>query len=121
MKLKGDKAVVHKLKGRPSNRSRPAILKQKILNLYQSKYHDFGLTLAQEKLAQIDNIKIGKETLRYWLVSSGLHKKKRKPRSHRMRRERKINFGQMVQIDGSIHHWFEDRGPQRQVLWGDIY
>jgi len=112
IEAEGDKAVVHKLKGKPSNRSKPAILKEKVLNLYGSKYHDFGPTLAQEKLAQIDNIKIGKETLRSWLVSAGLHKKKRKPRPHRMYRERKNNFGQMVQIDGSIHHWFEDRGPK---------
>jgi len=112
IKAEGNKAVVHKLKGKPSNRSKPAILKEKVLDLYESKYHDFGPTLAQEKLAQIDNIKIGKETLRSWLVSTGLHRKKRKPRPHRMYRERKNNFGQMVQIDGSEHHWFEDRGPK---------
>jgi len=116
IEAEGDKAVVHKLKSKPSSRSKSAILKEKILNLYGSKYHDFGPTLAQEKIAQIDNIKIGKETLRSWLISAGLHKKKRKPRPHRMYRERKNNFGQMVQIDGSKHHWFEDRGGQSAAL-----
>jgi len=107
----GSRAVVHRLKGKPSNRSRPQALKEKVLSLYRSKYHDFGPTLAREKLFQIDGIRIGRETLRNWLTSSGLARKKRKPRPHRMYRERKNNFGQMVQIDGSDHNWFEDRGP----------
>lgn len=79
-------------------------------------YHDFGPTFAAEKLASLNKIKIGKETLRGWLIEAGLHKKRRKPRPHRLCRVRKQSFGEMVQIDGSEHAWFEKRGPKASLI-----
>jgi hypothetical protein len=116
IKLEGNKAIVHKLRGKPSNRKKSDVLKEKVLNLYRTKYHDFGPTFAVEKLAGLDKIKMGKETLRGWLIEVGPHKKRRKPRPHRLYRERKHSFGEMLQVDGSEHAWFEDRGPKASFL-----
>lgn len=81
-----------------------------------TKYSDFGPTFAAEKLSGRDKIKIGKETLRRWLIENGLHKKRRKPRPHRLYRDRKASFGEMLQVDGSEHAWFEDRGPKASFI-----
>ncbi len=111
VKLEGSKAIAHGLRGKPSNSKKPDLLKEKIITLYVKKYSDFGPTLAAEKLKERNGIKIGKETLRVWLIDAGLHKKRRKPKPHRHYRVRKASFGEMVQIDGSEHEWFEDRAP----------
>jgi len=78
VKLEGNKAVAHRLRQKPSNRRKSDCLKEKVLNLYRTKYSDFGPTFAAEKLSGRDKIKIGKETLRRWLIENGLHKKRRK-------------------------------------------
>jgi len=106
IKLEGNKAIVHRLRGKPSNRKKSDVLKEKVLNLYRTKYHDFGPTFAAEKLSGLDKINMGKETLRGWLIEAGLHKKRRKPRPHRLYRARKQSFGEMLQVDGSEHAWF---------------
>ena len=92
VKLEGNKAIVHRLRQKPSNRKKSLSLKEKVLNLYRTKYHDFGPTFAVEKLSGLDKIKMGKETLRGWLIEAGLHKKRRKPRPHRLYRVRKQSF-----------------------------
>jgi hypothetical protein len=112
IKLEGNKAIVHKLRGKSSNRKKSLILKEKVLDLYRAKYHDFGPTFAAEKLSDLDKINICDETLRLWLIEAGLHKKRRKPRPHRLYRQRKHSFGEMLQVDGSDHDWFEDRGSK---------
>ena len=116
VRLEGNKAVVHKLRGKPSNNKKLNYLKEKVITLYRKKYYDFGPTLAAEKLGELDSINIGKETLRTWLIEAGLHKKRRKPRLHRLHRERKASFGEMAQTDGSDHSWFEDRGPKSSFM-----
>ncbi len=75
--------------------------------------------LASEKLEEIDNIKISDETLRIWLLEAGYWKKSRKSRQHRSWRERKEHFGEMILMDGSHHHWLEERG-EKLVLMGYI-
>lgn len=115
----GDTGLIHKARGRRSNRSLPEGLKKRVMNLYRKKYYDFGPTLANEKLFEIENIEIGTQTLRGWLLESGNWSIKRKARKHRRWRERKHHFGQMVQLDGSHHNWFEDRSEQC-VLMGYI-
>lgn len=117
VKREGDKGIVHKLRGRSSNRALPH--KDKILSLFKGKYRDFGPTLASEKLFERDKIKVNDETLRLWLIDKGIPYKQRKKRPHRQWRERKHHFGQMVQMDGSHHPWLEDRGPEC-VLMGYI-
>ncbi len=108
----GDKGVIHKSRGQDSNRALPAKIKEKALKLYKEKYNDFGPTLASEKLFEIDKIRINDETLRLWLLKEDIPYKKRKKRPHRQWRQRKECFGEMIQIDGSHHHWFEARGPE---------
>jgi transposase len=111
VRLEGDKGIIHKSRGRVSNRSIPDATRRKVLSLFKSTYHDFGPTLASEKLFERDKIKINDETLRLWLREEGVPYKERKKRPHRQWRERKAHYGQMVQMDGSHHAWLEDRGP----------
>lgn len=115
----GDAGVIHKSRGKPSNRELPEKTKDKTIELYRKKYEGFGPTLASEKLLEMDDIQINDETLRLWLIESGDWKKVRKGRKHRQWRERKGHCGEMVQIDGSHHDWFEGRGPEC-VLMGYI-
>jgi len=82
-----------------------------VLALYRQHYEGFGPTLAQEKLLERDGISISDETLRGWLIGAELWKKKRKGRRHRQWRPRKDRYGEMIQVDGSHHDWFEGRGP----------
>jgi hypothetical protein len=81
-----------------------------VIRLYRAQYKDFGPTLASEKLLERDRIEISDETLRRWLIEAGDWKKSRKRGRHRQWRERKHHAGEMVQMDGSHHAWFEDRG-----------
>ena len=115
----GDRGVIHKSRGLPSNRRMPDHVKGKALLLYQGKYPDFGPTLASEKLLEADGLRVSDETLRIWLIENGLWKKRRKRSAHRQWRPRKECFGEMVQMDGSHHDWLEGRGPQL-VLMGYI-
>ncbi|MBL7960574.1 ISNCY family transposase [bacterium] len=115
----GEKGVIHKLRGRPSNRKIPKRAKEKVLRLYQRKYPDFGATLATEKLFELEGIKISAETLRVWLLEAGLWQRRRKKNRHRRWRVRKECFGEMIQMDGSHHAWLEQRG-EKMVLMGYI-
>lgn len=119
VRKEGDRGVGHQSRGKPSGRKLPMKLRNQVLSHYKSKYSDFGPTLAAEKFFEREKIKIHKETLRKWLIEAGYWGRKRKPRAHRQWRERKHHFGEMVQIDGSHHAWFEQRGP-RCVLMGYI-
>lgn len=119
VRAEGDRGVVHKGRGRSSNRKMPKKVKDRAIALYKRKYHDFGPTLAVEKLSETDGIGISDETLRGWLIEAGLWRKRRKGTSHRRWRERKECFGEMLQMDGSHHAWLEGRGPEL-VLMGYI-
>ncbi len=112
VRAEGNKGIINKARGQLSNRALPNKIKDKALKLYKEKYHDFGPTLGSEKLFEIDKIKLNDETLRLWLLKAGIPYKKRKARPHRQWRERKHSFGEMVQMDGSHHDWFEARGPE---------
>jgi len=119
VKEEGPQGVVHRSRGRGSNRKLPPEVKDQVLALYRQNYAGFGPTLAQEKLFERDGITISDETLRVWLIEAGLWKKKRKGRQHRQWRQRKDRYGEMIQVDGSHHDWFEGRGPAC-VLMGYI-
>lgn len=101
----GTVGLVHRSRGKPSNRAKPAQFKNKVIELYTSQYKGYGPTLAAEKLAG-DGFVLDHETLRRWLVAEGKWKKKRKHRKHRSWRERRAHFGEMLQLDGSHHQWF---------------
>jgi len=119
VRLEGDKGIIHKSRGQPSKRRIPETTRDKIIHLYRLQYSDFGPTLASEKLQERDHLAVSDETLRLWLLGSGDWKKRRKTRAHRRWRERKAHRGEMVQMDGSHHDWFEGRGPAC-VLMGYI-
>jgi transposase len=112
VRIEGNKGIAHRSRGRPSNRRLPGEMREKVIGLYRKKYNDFGPTLASEKLFEIDKIKINEETLRRWLIGSGDWDRVRKMRKHRQWRQRKDYFGEMVQMDGSHHDWFEGRGEE---------
>lgn len=112
VKAGGDHEIVHRQRGKPSNRRIPEETKEKAISLYREKYQDFGPLLASEKLLEKGKIKISDETLRKWLIQSGDWEKKRKKKAHRKWRERKAHYGEMIQMDGSHHNWFEGRGAK---------
>jgi len=103
--------LVHLGRGRKSNRGHDLEVKKRALREYRKRYKGFGPTLASEKLEE-DGIRIDHETLRRWLIAEGLWERQRKPRRHRQRRERKPCFGDLIQMDGSHHDWFEGRGEK---------
>ena len=115
----GDRGLTHRLRGKASNRRIDDKQWQKILNLCRTVYRGFGPTFACEKLLEREKIKVSDETLRKRLLAEGLWVKQRKARKHRKWRERKQYLGEMVQLDGSHHRWFEDRGD-KCVLMGYI-
>lgn len=119
VRIEGDKGLIHRLRGRVSNRRIDDKQWEKILNFCRTVYRGFGPTFACEKLLERDKIKISDETLRKRLLVEGLWVKQRKARKHRKWRERKPYLGEMVQLDGSRHPWFEDRGD-KCVLMGYI-
>jgi len=118
LEAQGDGALVHGLRGRPSNRRADPALKAAVLKAYRQDYPDFGPTLACEKLAQ-RGLAVGAETLRRWLLAAGLWQRRRRREPHRSRRPRRACFGELVQIDASIHDWLEGRGDE-VVLIGMI-
>jgi len=111
VRMEGEKGLVHRNRGRSSNRAISPKRKTRILRLYQAHYGDFGPTLAAEKLVERDGIPISDETLRLWLLQEGVTHFRRRSRPHRQWRERKHHCGEMLQGDGSHHDWFEGRGP----------
>ena len=119
VKVEGDRGVIHKSRGKVSNRRLADGVKERVIKFYRKRYPGFGPTLASEKLLEREKIKISDETLRGWLLESGDWKKVRKKGVHRQWRERKEHLGEMVQMDGSHHDWFEGRGPEC-VLMGYI-
>jgi hypothetical protein len=76
----------------------------------------FGPTLAAEHLQSEDGLSVDHETLRRWMLADGLWSRARKGSPHRRRRERKAHFGELVQMDGSFHRWFEERAPAQCLL-----
>lgn len=105
-KAEGVRGLVHRGRGQPSNRALDEEVKRRSLELYRERLEGFGPTLAAEKLREA-GLSVGHETLRRWLIGEGLWKRKRKRGPHRRWRPRKEHFGELVQMDGSFHDWFE--------------
>jgi len=106
----GAAGLGHRLRGRVSNRRGAVARRAAILRRYQERYADFGPTLAAEYLAK-DKLPVPVQTLRRWLIEEGLWQVTRSRSAHRRWRARKECFGEMVQMDGSHHDWFEGRRP----------
>lgn len=112
----GDAGLVHKGRGRRSNRRRPASERQRAVTLYTQQYAGFGPLLASEHLAEDHQIVVDHETLRRWLLSAGHWEARRQREAHRAARERRPRRGDLVQIDGSEHDWFEGRGVRGVLM-----
>jgi hypothetical protein len=111
----GDQAIVHRLRGQPSNHQLDAALKQAVLDAYRQRYADFGPTFASEKLAD-DGLVVHTQTLRRWLIAAGLWQRRRRRDPHRSRRPRRACFGELVQMDASEHDWLEGRGEEMVLI-----
>jgi hypothetical protein len=113
----GPTAVVSRKRGRAGNHRRGETFRQTVLSLVRAHYRDFGPTLAVEKLSERHGLRLGVETLRQWMIADGLwvDRRHRLPSPHQPRRRREC-LGELVQIDGSEHAWFEDRGPTCTLL-----
>jgi len=114
-KKTGDAGLVHRNRGKAGSRRKTAKLRAQVLARYQERYADFGPTLAAEKL-QGEGLEVDHETLRRWLVEKGVWSVGRKRQQHRAWRERRECFGQMVQLDGSHHDWFEGRRAKAVLM-----
>lgn len=103
--------------GRPSNRRLPEAVRTEALRLIRERYADFGPTLAHEKLSELHDVRVSVETIRKWMTEAGLWvtRSKRRERVHQPRPRRDC-YGELVQIDGSEHHWFEGRAPKCTLL-----
>ena len=111
----GDAGLVHRLRGRPSNRRLDAKLRQRVLREYGQRYADFGPTFACEKLAEL-GLDVLPATLRRWLLAEGLRQRQRRRDVHRQRRPRRDCFGELVQMDTSLHEWTEGRGESMVLV-----
>ena len=112
LKKRGDKAVIHGLRGKPSNRRIPeAKEKEAVKTLSAEVYQDFGPTLAAEHLRKRHGIEASKETVRQWMIRGKLWRAKReKVKKVYAWRPRRSRFGELVQWDTSTHDWLEGRG-----------
>src|ERR1700723_4510300 len=113
----GPQALVSRRRGRPSSRCYPTALRAEVIGIIRERYSDFGPTLAAEKLAELHGIVLARETVRQWMIAAGLWKDRRaRLRPVHQPRYRRDCVGELVQIDGSEHWWFEGRGPQCTLL-----
>ena len=113
----GTEGLVSKRRGKPSNNQLKRALKQQAIDLIYSQYPDFGPTLAHEKLTEKHGLELSRETVRKLMITEGIWKPKKVKKLvvHQMR-ERRACRGELVQIDGSPHAWFEERGEKCNLL-----
>jgi len=111
----GDAGLVHRLRGQASNRQLDGQLRKRVLREYRKHYSGFGPTLACEKLAEQD-LHVSPDTLRRWLLTEGLWERQRRRDTHRQRRPRRACFGELVQMDTSLHEWTEGRGESMVLI-----
>ena len=109
----GSKGLISKRRGQPSNNGLSKAVKKEVINLIEKHYADFGPTLAHEKLTEQHELKLSVESVRKIMIENELWfgKKRRKASVHQSR-ERRSQRGELVQIDGSPHDWFESRGSR---------
>jgi len=116
LREEGDRAVMHGLRGRPSNRKFAVSFERKVLARVGQRYADFGPTLAAEHLAK-EGLALSRETLRKWMSKAAFWR----PRCQRVKkihvwRERRASFGELVMQDSSPFRWLEERGPACQLI-----
>ena len=112
----GDAGLVHRLRGRRSNRRMDAAVCDQAVALIGTHYQDYGPTLATEVLAAEHGIRVSRETVRGWMIEAELWQSRPARVHHRQWRERKACFGELVQMDTSLHDWFEGRGESAVLI-----
>lgn len=112
----GAPAIRHKARGKPPNNRIHKAKRAYALTLIKENYADFGPTLAAEMLAEQHGFKVSRETVRKWMVEDGLWLSRKQRRTFHQPRLRRECFGELIQIDGSEHRWFEDRGDRCTLL-----
>lgn len=114
---KGAAGLIHQGRGKPGNNRLPIETRREAINLLHSLYSDFGPTFAHEKLVENHGLNLSTGSVRQIMISEKLWvpRKAKKIVTHQMR-ERRACFGELVQIDGSPHRWFEDRAPSCTLL-----
>ncbi len=112
----GGSGLIHKARGKTSNRSRNDGIRRYAVELVKTRYADFGPTLATEMLLDKHQLRIGKETLRRWMMAEGLWLSRTQRRTFHQPRLRRESYGELIQIDGSDHRWFEQRGEPCTLL-----
>jgi len=115
LEAEDDKGIIHKLRGKPSNRRIKETYRRKVLSYCRAELRGLGPTFAAEKL-QERGLGVAVQTLRQWMLAEGLWQKRRRREVHRQRRERRACRGELVQADGSHHDWLEGRGPQMVLV-----
>ena len=117
LRREGDRGLVHRLRGRPSNRKISEAIEQRSLRqLRQARYAGFGPTLAAEHLAR-QGLGVSRETLRQWMSRAGLWRPRRqKAKQVHVWRPRRAAFGELVLMDSSPFRWLEERGPACQLI-----
>lgn len=116
IRIGGAASIRHKAIGRPSNNRISDGVRDYAMTLVRERYADFGPTLATEKLAERDGMRVSRETVRGWMSDAGLWLSRKQRRTFHQPRLRREAYGELVQIDGSEHRWFEDRGPPCSLL-----
>ncbi len=112
----GAASLAHRHRGRRSNNRISLTIKDEVLALIRKNYADFGPTLAAEQLAERHGIKLSRETLRSWMIDAGIWLPRAERKRFHQPRHRREHVGELIQIDGSEHAWFEDRGPKCSLL-----
>ena len=115
-RTEGAAAIRHKARGRRSNNRVRDGVRDYALTLIRESYADFGPTLATEKLAERHDLVVSRETVRKWMIADGLWLSRAQRRRFHRPRLRREAFGELIQIDGSEHRWFEDRAPPCTLL-----
>lgn len=116
VKKHGNKGVIHGLRGYTSNHCLKAGLMEEALKIVKTDYRDFMPTFANEKLFEIHGIKVSTSALRSAMIKGGFYKPRKQKVKHRQWRERRHCIGELIQLDGSDHDWFEDRAPRCVLL-----
>ena len=114
--MDGASAIRHKARGKPPNNRIHKAKRDYALALIKENYVDFGPTLAAEKLAEHHGFKVSRETLRKWMIEDGIWLSRKQRRTFHQPRLRRECYGELIQIDGSDHRWFEDRGGPCTLL-----
>jgi len=112
----GASAVANQRRGRPSNNRLPDVVRDHAIALVRECYADFGPTFAAEKLAERHDLKVSRETLRSWMRQAGIWMSRAERKRIQQPRHRREHIGELIQIDGSEHRWFEGRAAACTLL-----